>query len=84
MTDEELIEANEIKEKIRKLNEFIFYGERTWTGQLIKRIPLITVKSNAYGALGSATYDLDTETKNEILELLRGKLLNLENQLKEM
>lgn len=84
MTDKELREANEIKEKISKLNKFLFYGEKTWTGQLIKRVPLITVKSNAYGALGSATYELDTETKDEILDFLRGKLLSLETQLEDI
>jgi len=84
MTDVELREANEIQKEVERLKRFLFYGERTWTGQLIKRVPLITVKSNAYGVLGSSIYELDTETKNEILEFLNDKLLRLENRLNEM
>lgn len=84
MTDKELREANEIKEEISNLKKFLFYGERTWTGELIKRVPMITVKSHSYGALGSAIYELDTNTKNEILAFLKGKLLRLEKRLEDM
>lgn len=84
MTDKELSEANEIKEEISNLKKFLFYGERTWTGELIKRVPMISIKSHSYGALGSAIYELDTKTKNEILDFLREKLSTLESRLEDM
>lgn len=83
MSDQELREANEIQRQIRQLEDFLFYGEKVWTGQLIKRVPIITVKSNSYGMFGEAVYELDTETKNEVLEFLKAKRSKLHERLSE-
>lgn len=83
MSDEQLREANEIQRQIRQLDNFLFYGERVWTGELVKRVPLITVKSHSYGMFGEAVYELDTETKNEVLEFLKAKRSKLHERLSE-
>lgn len=83
MSDQQLREANEIQRQIRQLENFLFYGERTWTGELVKRVPKITIKSSSYGTFGEAVYELDTETKDEMLEVLRGKLSKLKERLSE-
>ena len=83
MSDQELREANEIQRQIRQLENFLSYGEKVWTGELIKRVPVITVKSNSYGIYGEAVYELDTETKNEVLEFLRAKRSKLKERLAE-
>lgn len=84
MTDKQLSRANKIKKEIKRIEDFMFYAERVWTGKIIKETSRYIFKSSGYGALNSAEYELDTETKNEVLEVLRNKLKRLKNELLAM
>lgn len=84
MTDTELREANEIKKEIDELNSFIFSAERVWEGKIIKRESKFIFKSIGYGVIDSAKYEMNTEMKNRMLDLLRERLVELENRLADM
>jgi len=81
MTDEQLARANKVKSEIKRIEDFLFYADRVWTGKIIKETSRYIFKSNGYGALSSAEYELDTETKNELLVVLRNKLTRLKDDL---
>lgn len=88
MTREELIRANKINREIIQLEKFIDTASNVWTGKLISRNIIETkhlgkfiFKSSSYGTISSAEYEMDTETKNDVLHVLRGKLQKLNNEL---
>lgn len=88
MTREELARANKINKEIEKLEKFIDTASNVWTGKLISRNIIETkhlgkfiFKSSSYGVVSSTEYELDTETKNDVLHVLRGKLQKLNNEL---
>ncbi|MDN4609136.1 hypothetical protein [Sporosarcina highlanderae] len=80
MTHEELNRANEIQREIRKLERFILSAEKVWTGKIIKRTTTYIFKSTAYGAIGSSEYEMDTDMKNRVLDVLREKLTELKGE----
>lgn len=75
MTEEQLYKANKINQEIKRINDFLFYAERTWTGKVV---------SNAYGMFESKSYEMDTETKNQVLDVLRNKLNKLTQEMSEI
>ena len=84
MTDKDLIQANGIKKEIRELDIFISDAEIVWTGKIIKRDTKYIFKANAYGAFESTEYNMNTEIKNKVLNVLRDHLQDLKNQLKNI
>ena len=81
MTDKELTQANKIKKEIRELDLFIYSAEHVWTGKIIKKDTMYIFKANAYGALSSAEYNMGTEMKDKVLNVLRERLQELKGQL---
>lgn len=84
MTDKELRYANEIKKEINELESFIFTAERVWTGKIIKRKAKYIFKADGYGAFNSKEYEMNTEMKNRVLEVLKDRLVELKNKLSEI
>ncbi len=84
MTLKELDRANELQKEIRELDDFIFTAERVWEGKLIHKTTKFIFKTIAYGYLESEEYTLNTETKNEVLEFLKAKLLKLKDELEQL
>jgi len=84
MTNENLIKANEIKKEIKELELFIWNAESVWTGKIIKKETKYIFKANAYGAMASAEFNMNTETKNKVLNVLKEHLQDLKNQLKSL
>lgn len=84
MKDEELIEANKIKKEIDELETFISKAENVWTGKIIKRTASFVFKSNAYGVIDSAEFNMNTEIKNKVLEVLREHLKGLKKRLESI
>ena len=84
MTDQQLKRANEINAEIKKIDYFLISAEMVWTGKLIKQTQKYVLKSTAYGAISSEEYELDTETKNEMLDVLRNKRDRLKAELNQL
>jgi hypothetical protein len=84
MTDENLVKANKLKEEIDELDLFICQAKRRWTGKLIFRKAFFIFRANAYGALDLAEYNMDTETKNKVLEVLESRLKELKAELEQL
>jgi len=84
MNNKNLIEANKIDKEIKELESFIHRAESVWKGKLIKQNTGYIFKSVAYGLYSEAEYSMNTGIKNKVLEVLRGHLQDLKNQLEAM
>ena len=84
MTDKDLEKANSLKKEIEELDCFIRRAEMRWTGKIIKKDTKYIFKSNAYGGMESVEYNLNTEMKDKVLDVLRDHLQDLKNQLEEI
>jgi hypothetical protein len=91
MTREELIRANNINKEIDKLENFIYKATSVWTGKIVannyietKRLGKFIFKSNSYGVVEGAELELDTEMKNEVLQVLKDKVTKLYKELSEI
>ncbi len=76
--------ANKIQDEIEELESFIFDAEKVWTGKLIQRTPIITFKSSSYGVISSSEYEMNTQIKNKVLDVLREHLKLLKEKLAGM
>lgn len=81
MTHEKLIEANELQQEIKELDYFIFCAEHLWTGKIIKKDTKYIFHANSYGGLESAEFNMKTEIKDRVLDVLRDYLKELEARL---
>jgi len=84
MTNDELEEANKIKKEIKELEFFIWKAEHVWTGKIIKKDTKYIFKANAYGGLESAEYNMNTEMKDKVLDVLRDRLKELKMKLENI
>ena len=84
MTSKELIEANNINKEIKELDLFIWTAERVWTGKIIKKDTKYIFKSSAYGGIDSAEFNMNTEIKNKVLDVLRNHLKDLKIRLENI
>jgi len=84
VTDYELKLANALSEEIREMELFLRAAERVWTGKIVKETTKYILKSHPYGALKEREFELDTDLKNKVLELLRDELLEKKYQLKNI
>lgn len=84
MTQDQLNKANGLKKEIDKLESFIWKAERTWTGKIIKRETEFIFKSNPYGTIDSAEFNLDEKLKIKVLDVIREHLKELKKQLEEL
>jgi hypothetical protein len=81
MTEKDLQLANNIQREIKNIEHFIWKAEKVWTGKLIQRVPILTFKSTPYGIFESSEFDLSTELKNKVLNVLRKELEILKEKL---
>ena len=84
MTKDQLTKANKIKWEIDKLESFIWSAGRVWTGKIIKEVSRYIFESSAYGTIKSEEYELDTDVKNRVLDVLREKLKELHSELESI
>lgn len=84
MTSESLKKANKLQAEIRELEVFISNAESVWTGKIIKRDTKYIFKTNGYGAIDGAEYNLSYEMKNRVLDLLKAHLKELKDELKSI
>lgn len=55
-----------------------------WTGKIVKQTSKFLIKSNPYGVFNEAEYNMNTEMKNKVLDVLKERLTDLKNQLKSI
>jgi|UPI0006B453D1 hypothetical protein len=84
MTEEELIKANELQKEIQKLEWFIRKARKVWTGKIIKRTSKFIFKSDSYGMFEEEEYEMNTEVKNKVLNVLVEHLKDLRKQLESL
>lgn len=81
MTEQELAKANNLNKEIEELESFIWSAERIWTGKIIKRDTKYIFRANGYGAFNDVDYNMNTEMKNKVLNVLKEHLKDLKKQL---
>lgn len=91
MTREELKRANIISKEIEKLEDFIYKASMVWTGKVTannyietKHLGKFLFKSNSYGTVEMAEYELDNEMKNKVLQVLKDRVTELYTELEEI
>jgi hypothetical protein len=84
MKNEDLILANRLNNEIKELENFISSAENVWTGKIIKKEYTYIFKSNAYGVINSAEYNMNTIIKNRVLSILREYLNELKEELSDI
>ncbi len=84
MTNETLTKANKLKTEIDELENFIWKAEKVWEGKIIKRISKFVFQSKPYGVYNSAEYNMNTEVKNKVLDVLKEHLKDLKEQLEKI
>ena len=84
MTSKELIEANNIDKEIKELDLFIWTAERVWTGKIIKKDTKYIFKTNSHGVIDSAEFNMNTEIKDKVLDVLRNHLKDLKIRLENI
>lgn len=81
MTNEQLERANHLKKDIQELEYFIGCAERRWTGKFIKQTEKYIFKANGCGALEKVEYNLNTDMKDKMLDVLREHLKEMKTEL---
>lgn len=84
MNDKKLKELNELKQEIEELNNFILVAEKVWTGKIIKQEVKYIFKSADYGIYNSIEFNMNTEIKNKVLDVLIEYLNELKTKFKSM
>ena len=84
MNKQDLIKANDLQQEIDELESFIYSAEKVWTGKIIKMDSKYIFKSSAYGVFESKEYNMNTEVKNKVLDVLRDHLKDLKEQLESL
>ena len=84
MTEENLKKANDIQKEMKELENFIWHAERIWTGKIIKQTQKYIFRANGYGCFEDAEYNLTTEMKDRILEVLKEHLEELKTKLNNL
>lgn len=84
MTEENLKKANDIQKEMKELENFIWHAERIWTGKIIKQTQKYIFKANGYGYFEDAEYNLSTEIKDRMLEVLKEYLEELKTKLNNL
>lgn len=84
MKIENLNRANYLNKKISELENFISRAEMRWTGKIIKRTSKYIFNANAYGTLENVEYEMDSDLKNKVLDVLRERLKEMKEELENM
>jgi hypothetical protein len=81
---ENLRKANKLNTEIENLENFISTAEKLWTGKLIKRSEKYIFKANGYGAIKDVEVYLDNDMKNKVLDILKIRLKEMQQELKNI
>lgn len=73
--------AKKLEQEIKELESFINTASMVWTGKIVKKECKYIFKSNPYGYFESKEYEMDTDIKNKVLDVLRDHLKELEHEL---
>lgn len=84
MTEKKLSRANEIAEKIRRLDIFIERAQALWAGKLMIKKPKMCFHVCGYGALGNSDIELNTSEKDAVLLVLISERDTFQKELEEM
>lgn len=84
MTQEQLKKGITLQAEIEKLDSFIDRARALWKGRLIIRKPKMFFGLIPYGFLEGKELELDTETKDEILNFIVAKADRLRKELEEI
>lgn len=86
MDDQTLDKANWLKASIRELDQFIDSIERigNCSSFFFKREPRFFVKRQSLPWMGEIEYELDKETEQQMLEVLRERLAELKTELESL
>ena len=82
MDFDKLKRANDLDEQIRKLDYFIFYANRAWTGKLTIKDKIVKFITDSYGATQSKEFNMNTEIKDRVLKVLQDYKNELEEEFK--
>lgn len=84
MTEKNLSRANEISNKIRRLDAFICTAQKLWEGQLTIKKPKMCFHILGYGAFGGSEIQLNTSEKDAVLSVLIAERDTLKKELEGM
>lgn len=73
--EEKLEAANILKSNIDAIDNFLYAAENVWTGTLV---------SSHYGIYKSRYFKLDTDLKNQMLDVLRKRRVEYVQQIQEI
>ena len=74
----------EYKYRVKELEFFIWKAESVWMGKIIKKECKYIFKSNSYGVIDSSEFNMNTEIKNKVLDVLKEYLVELKEKLESM
>lgn len=81
MTIQELEQANELHKKIKALDSFLDTARKVWNAKVVIRRSKFLLKTASYGMYESVEYELDKETRDEILRLLDGRIQKMKHEM---
>lgn len=73
--------AKKLEQEIKELESFINTASMVWTGKIVKKECKYIFKSSQYGFIDAKEYEMDTDIKNKVLDVLRDHLKELEHEL---
>lgn len=79
-----LKKANELQEKIKEIDSFIYYYNLTWKRGFIKRESKLVIGHHGYGYFSSGEMDCDKELSELIYKALLEYQGKLHNEFKEL
>lgn len=84
MDVKQLAKANELHKEIKELDSFINTASKVWTGKLESKGGIFKFISNSYGFIASEEFEMNTEIKNRVLDVLREYKSELEEEFKDI
>lgn len=84
MDVKQLAKANELHKEIKELDSFINTASKVWTGKLKRKGSIFKFISNSYGVIASEEFEMNTEIKNRVLDVLREYKAELEEEFKNI
>lgn len=84
MDFDKLKRANNLKDEIKELDDFIFYASRVWTGKLTIKEKIMRFISSSYGVFESKEFKMNNTIKNRVLNVLIQYRDELEEEFKNI
>jgi hypothetical protein len=84
VTKEQSLMARVLEERIKDLDDVIFYITKTWRISLTTKKPKLFLNNIAYGGYEQNTIECDGELRNKIVEVLKEHKQKLEEEYKNL